>query len=73
MSRTKRTSQVLFSNWSYKCSANRDFKAACLTDYDGDMYDYSPRSRDTKAGLLSSWEDVVPSAVKEVKYPSQCK
>jgi hypothetical protein len=73
MSRTKRTSNVLLNNWSYKCNANRAFKASCITDYGGDMAGYIPRSRDTKAGLLSSWEDVCPSAVREVKYVSQCK
>jgi hypothetical protein len=73
MARTKRTSDVLLNNWSYKCNTNRDFKATCITDYDGDMYGYTPKSRHTRAGLLSSWEDVYPSAVREVKYVTQCK
>lgn len=73
MSRTKRTSQILRNNWSYKCNSNQDFKASCITDYNGDMAGYSIKTRNTKAGLLSSWEDVVPSAVHEVKYYSQCK
>jgi hypothetical protein len=73
MSRTKRSLNVLLNNWSYKCNANRDFKAACITDYDDDMHGYTPKSRHTKAGLLSSWEDVCPSAVHEVKYVAQCK
>jgi hypothetical protein len=73
MSRTKRTSSILLNNWSWKCNANRDFKAACITDHDGDMAGYTPKSRHTRAGLLSSWNDVYPSAVYEVKYAAQCK
>jgi hypothetical protein len=73
MSRTRRTSHVLLNNWSYKCNPNRDFKASCITDYDGDMCGYTPKSRHTRAKLLSSWEDVCPSAVYEVKYVTQCK
>ena len=67
MSRTKRSEQVKLNNWSFKCNANRDFKAVAITDYDNDMLGYKPLARHTKAGLLSSWEDVVPSAVHELR------
>jgi hypothetical protein len=73
MSRTKRSIEVLKNNWHYKRNHWQDFKASCITDYDGDMNSYRIKSRHKASHLVSARDDIYPAASYEVKYLSQAR
>ncbi len=68
MSRTKRSVDVFKNNWHFKRNRRADFAAQCQ-DSDPELMGFKPKPKE----LLSDWEDKYPSAVREVKYPSQTK
>lgn len=69
MSRTIRSKEIARSNWHFKRHPLKDFQASCITDFNGDMFGYTPKSRHTRAHLISAYDDKVPAAVHEVRWP----
>lgn len=72
MSRTKRTVEVLNNNWSYKSHSLNEFQNT-YNDPENLENGYIVRSRHRKSGYIHSWDDIIPSAVHEVKYRTQTK